>query len=505
MNIKGMLATKPIALYQKEASDRRLVRALGIPSLIAFGIGGIIGTGIFVLTGLAAAEHAGPAIVLSFIIAGIGCAFAGLCYSEFAAMVPVTGSAYAYSYATLGELVAWFVGWNLVLEYMMACSTVAVGWSRYFVKLLDLYGINFIPAWLSSAPFEAAGVGFQVHRTSAVLNLPAIAIIAAATALCYKGIKESALVNTIIVAIKVSIVIAVIAFGAFYVNPANWHPYIPPNTGTFGHFGWSGILRASAIIFFAYIGFDGVSTVAQEAKDPQRGMPAGMLGSLAICTVLYILMSSVMTGLVPFMQLDDAAPVAVALEAHPQLKWLTTWVVWGALFGLTSVIITMIIPQARIWLCMSHDGLLPKMFGAVHPKFKTPHKSTLITGVFAAIFAGCLPIGILGELVSIGTLIAFIVVCLGILILRYTRPELPRPFRVPAVWFTAPMGIIFCAGMALSLPAETWWRLLLWSALGILIYAVYGYSHSRLRLPEEQQEPGASSTAWSKPAEDRTL
>ncbi|HMK86723.1 MAG TPA: amino acid permease [Steroidobacteraceae bacterium] len=502
MNIKGMLATKPIDHYHKEASDKRLVRALGIPSLIAFGIGGIIGTGIFVLTGLAAATHAGPAIVISFVIAGIGCAFAGLCYSEFAAMVPVAGSAYAYSYATLGEFVAWFVGWNLVLEYMMACSTVAVGWSRYFVKLLDLYHISFIPNWLSSAPFEAAEVGFEVHRTSALINLPAIAIIAAATALCYKGIKESALVNTLIVAIKVSIVVAVIAFGAFYVNSSYWFPYIPRNSGTFGEFGWSGILQASAIIFFAYIGFDGVSTVAQEAKNPQRGMPIGILGSLGICTVLYIFMSAVMTGLVPFKQLNDAAPVAVALEAHPQLLWLTTWVVWGALAGLTSVIITMIIPQARIWLCMAHDGLLPKVFGAVHPKFHTPHISTLITGMAAAIFAGLLPIGILGELVSIGTLVAFIVVCVGVLILRYTRPDLHRPFRVPAVWFTSLMGVIFCAGMAASLPNATWIRLVLWSAAGIAIYLLYGYQHSRLRLPEaEQAEPGA----WSKPAGDRTL
>src|SRR5271170_6152435 len=487
MNIKGLLVTKPIATYQEEARDKRLARALGVPSLVAFGIGAIIGTGIFVLTGLAAATHAGPAIVISFIIAGVGCMFAGLCYSEFASMVPVAGSAYAYSYATLGELVAWFVGWNLILEYMMACSTVAVGWSRYFIKLLDHYGINFIPAALSSAPFEAAEVGFHVVTTGATVNLPAILIVAAATALCYKGIRESAVVNTVIVAIKVSIVVAVIAFGAKYVNTHNWVPYIPDNTGVRGEFGWSGIWRASAIIFFAYIGFDGVSTVAQEAKDPQRGMPIGMLGSLAICTVLYILMSSVMTGLVPFQKLDDAAPVAVALEAHPQLAWLSIWVIWGALFGLTSVIITMIIPQARIWLTMAHDGLLPKFFGAVHPKFRTPHITTLITGTLAASFAGMLPIGILGELVSIGTLVAFIVVCIGVLVLRYTRPELPRPFRVKWVWFTSLMGVFFCAGMAASLPNGTWLRLVLWSVLGILIYLLYGYGHSRLR-PDEPKD-----------------
>jgi APA family basic amino acid/polyamine antiporter len=487
MNLQGILATKPVADYQKEASDKTLVRALGIPALIAFGIGGIIGTGIFVLTGLAAAEHAGPAIVFSFVIAGIGCMFAGLCYSEFAAMVPVAGSAYAYSYATLGEFVAWFVGWNLILEYMVTCSTVAVGWSRYFIKLLDHFGINFIPASLSSAPFEAADVGYEVHMTGAIANLPAIVIIGAATALCYRGIKESATVNTIIVAIKVAIVMAVIAFGASFVDTHNWVPYIPKNTGTFGQFGVSGILQAAAIIFFAYIGFDGVSTVAQEAKDPQRGMPIGMLGSLAICTVLYILMSSVMTGLVPFKQLDDAAPVVVALEAHPQLTWLTTWVIWGALFGLTSVIITMIIPQARIWLTMSHDGLLPKVFGAIHPKFRTPHISTLITGVSAAVLGGCLPIGILGELVSIGTLIAFIVVCIGVLVLRYTRPDLKRPFRVKWIWFVSVMGVLFCAAMAASLPSGTWLRLILWSVLGILIYLFYGYKNSRLRVAQAEQ------------------
>jgi basic amino acid/polyamine antiporter, APA family len=487
MNLQGMLATKPVTAYQKEASDKTLVRALGIPALIAFGIGGIIGTGIFVLTGLAAAEHAGPAIVFSFVIAGIGCMFAGLCYSEFAAMVPVAGSAYAYSYATLGEFVAWFVGWNLILEYMVTCSTVAVGWSRYFIKLLDHFGINFIPASLSSAPFEAADVGYEVHMTGAIANLPAIVIIGAATALCYRGIKKSATVNTIIVAIKVSIVMAVIAFGAKFVDTHNWVPYIPKNTGTFGQFGLSGILQASAIIFFAYIGFDGVSTVAQEAKDPQRGMPIGILGSLAICTVLYILMSSVMTGLVPFKQLDDAAPVVVALEAHPQLTWLTSWVIWGALFGLTSVIITMIIPQARIWLTMSHDGLLPKVFGAIHPKFRTPHISTLITGVSAAVLGGCLPIGILGELVSIGTLIAFIVVCAGVLVLRYTRPDLKRPFRVKWIWFVSLMGVLFCAAMAASLPSGTWLRLVLWSVLGILIYLFYGYRNSRLRLAQAER------------------
>jgi APA family basic amino acid/polyamine antiporter len=479
MNFKGMLATKPIAAYQKEASDKSLKRALGYPALVAFGIGGIIGTGIFVLTGLAAAQHAGPAIVLAFVFAGIGCTLAGLCYSEFAAMVPVAGSAYAYSYATLGEFIAWFVGWNLILEYMMAASTVAVGWSRYFVKLLDHYGVHF-PSELSSAPLTAGADGV-VHTTGAFLNLPAIAIVGAATWLCYKGIKESATVNTIIVLVKVSIVLAVIFFGIKFVDTSLWHPYIPENTGTFGEFGLSGIGMASAIIFFAYIGFDGVSTVAQEAKNPQRGMPIGILGSLIICTVLYILMSSVMTGLVPYKQLNDAAPVAVALESHAQLRWLSTPVIWGALFGLTSVILTMIIPQARIWLTMANDGLLPPFFGAVHERYRTPHISTLITGACAATLGGLLPIGILGELVSIGTLIAFIVVCIGVMVLRATRPDLKRPFRVPAVWLISPLGVLFCAAMAYSLPNATWWRLLIWSVIGIAVYFFYGYKKSRLR------------------------
>jgi len=489
---KGLFATKPIQDYQAEASDKKLVRALGVPSLIAFGIGGIIGTGIFVLTGLAAAQHAGPAIVISFIIAGVGCMFAGLCYSEFAAMVPVCGSAYAYSYATLGEIVAWFVGWNLVLEYMMACSTVAVGWSRYFVAFLDIFHVH-LPDALTSAPLAGGDNGFNVHATGAIINVPAILIVLAAAALCYKGIKESAIVNTIIVAIKVSIVIAVIVFGAFYINTANWVPYIPPNTGVFGQFGWSGIFQASAIIFFAYIGFDGVSTVAQEAKDPARGMPLGMLGSLGICTLLYILMSSVMTGLVPIAQLNDAAPVVAALKPHPELMWLKIWVIVGALAGLTSVIITMIIPQARIWLTMSNDGLLWKPLGAVHPRFKTPHVATAITGVMAASFAGLLPIGILGELVSIGTLVAFIVVCIGVIVLRYTRPDLHRPFRVKGVWFVGGMGVLFCSAMAYSLPNATWWRLFWWSLLGFTIYFLYSFKHSRLRRGDVDASQGPAT------------
>jgi APA family basic amino acid/polyamine antiporter len=480
--MKRLLATKPIGSYQQEASNVGFNRTLGVPSLVALGIGAIIGTGIFVLTGLAAAQHAGPAIVVSFIIAGVGSMFAGLCYSEFAAMIPVSGSAYAYSYATLGEVVGWFVGWNLGLEYLMACATVSVGWSRYAVKLLSHYGINVLPATLTSAPFAAGEAGHFLVRTDALINLPAVVICWLATAICYCGIRETAVVNTVLVAIKVTIIVAVIVFGIAYVSSENWVPFIPANTGRFGEFGWSGILEAAAITFYAYIGFDSVSTVAQEAKNPHRGMPIGILGSLAICSVLYVLMSAVLTGLVPYAQLNDAAPVAVALEAHPQLTWLSVWVIWGALFGLTSATIAMIIPQARIWFAMSHDGLLPPLFGVVHPTFRTPHVSTLITGSLASSFAGLLPIGILGELVSIGTLIAFIVVCGGVLLLRYTRPDLDRPFRVPAPWFTCTAGMLFCGAMAYALPAATWLRLLVWSAIGFAIYFGYGYRNSKLRV-----------------------
>jgi APA family basic amino acid/polyamine antiporter len=475
----SLFATKPIA-SSTESGGTELKRTLGAGSLTAIGVGGIIGTGIFVLTGLAAAEHAGPAIVLSFILAGIGCIFAGLCYAEFAAMMPVSGSAYAYSYATLGELIAWFIGWNLVLEYLFAASTVAVGWSRYFVRLLDVFHINFLPSTLTSAPFDVLAGTSHIVTTGAIVNLPAVFIIALVTGILYVGIQQSAIVNAIIVAIKVTIVVLVIAFGAFYVNTANWHPFIPPNIGP-GQFGWSGVLRASGIIFFAYIGFDAVSTAAQEAKNPQRDVPIGILASLVVCTLLYVLMSAVLTGMVPYPQLNDAAPVAAALGAHPELLWLSIPVIIGAIAGLTSVILVMMLAQSRIFYSMSHDGLLPKLFRTVHPKYRTPHLSTMITGVFAAMVGGMFPIGILGELVSIGTLLAFITVCIGVVILRRTKPDAVRPFRAPFVWFTAAGGIIFCGAMALGLPVDTWIRLIVWTIIGVAIYFFYGYKHSVLR------------------------
>ena len=489
--LKKLLATKPIQEFAAVGAAGELRRSLGAGALTAIGVGGIIGTGIFVLTGVAAANHAGPAIVLAFILAGIGCIFAGLCYAEFAAMIPVSGSAYAYSYATLGEFIAWFIGWNLVLEYLFAASTVAVGWSRYLVKLLDAFGINFLPPALTNAPIDiypTAGLMGTVAcepgsfvTTGAMVNLPAVLVIAIVTSILVVGIKQSSTVNNIIVAIKVAIVLLVIGFGAFYVNPDYWHPFIPPNTGTPGEFGWSGILRAAGIIFFAYIGFDAVSTASQEAKNPQRDVPIGILGSLVVCTLLYVLMSGVLTGMLPYLQLNDAAPVAAALEAHPDLLWLSKPVIVGAIAGLTSVILVMMLAQSRIFYSMSRDGLLPPAFRSIHPKFQTPAFSTVLTGVGAGIVGGIFPIGILGELVSIGTLTAFITVCIGVLVLRRTRPELPRPFRVPWPWFTCLGGVLFCGAMALGLPGDTWIRLLVWTIIGVAIYFAYGYKHSVLR------------------------
>ena len=481
MSKPGLFATIPVADLEADAAHAALNRSLGPVALTALGIGGIIGTGIFVLTGIAAAEHAGPAVVLSFIVAGLGCIFAGLCYAEFASMVPVAGSAYAYSYATLGEFTAWFVGWNLVLEYLFAAATVAVGWSRYCVSLLNYFHINFVPGVLSASPWKVAADGVTVLKSGAMLNVPAIFVALLVTWICYIGIRQSAFVNTLVVIVKVAIVLVVIGFGAFYVDPANWHPFIPPNTGTFGVFGWSGVLRAAGVVFFAYIGFDAVSTAAQEAKDPARNMPIGILGSLLICTVLYILMSAVLTGLLPYALLNDAAPVAVALAAHAQLAWLVPWVTIGALAGLTSVILVMMLAQARIFLAMARHGLLWQFFGKVHPKFRTPHIATLITGLFAATVGGLVPVDILGELVSIGTLFAFIVVCIGVLVLRKTRPDLPRPFRVKGVWFVAPAGVAMCALMIGFLPVSTWLRLLVWTAIGVVIYFTYSCNHSRLR------------------------
>jgi basic amino acid/polyamine antiporter, APA family len=479
--LQQLLATKSVdELRQSEASSNELRRALSATALTLLGIGGIIGTGIFVLTGTAAANHAGPALALSFIVAGIGCTLAGFCYAEFAAMIPVSGSAYSYSYATLGEGVAWFIGWNLILEYLFAVATVSTGWSGYGLSLLEQFNIH-VPYALSHAPFDQGKGPLDIVRTGALINLPAMAIVGAVATVCYIGIKQSSTFNSIIVAIKVTVVVLFILLGVSYINPSNWHPFVPPNAGDFGRFGWSGIMAAAGVIFFAYIGFDAISTASQETKNPQRDMPIGILLSLVICTVLYVAVALVLTGMVSYKELDVAAPVALALDKYPALHWLGLPVKIGAVAGMTSVMLVMTLAQARIFFAMSRDGLLPSWFARVHPKFRTPSTGTVITGVLAAIIGGLLPVRILGEIVSIGTLAAFVTVCLGILILRRTRPDLPRPFRTPAPWFTCLAGAAVCFAMMLSLGAATWLRLVVWTALGVVVYAVYGYHHSRLR------------------------
>jgi APA family basic amino acid/polyamine antiporter len=480
------------ALQAEVASDQSLKRALGPINLVALGIGAIIGAGIFVLTGQAAANYAGPGIVYSFILAGTACALAGLCYAEFSAMIPIAGSAYTYGYATLGELLAWIIGWDLILEYLFAASTVAVGWSGYVVSFLRDLGINF-PAAYTSAPYTHTAppdAGLNVWRlftegwssTGAVLNVPAMVIVAVITILLIIGISESATFNDFVVVIKLTVVLLFIGFGLGYVNKENWEPFIPPATGP-GKFGWDGIVRGAGVIFFAYIGFDAVSTAAQETKNPQRDMPIGILGSLAICTILYITVALVLTGIVKYTQLNVPDPIAVGIDAAgPGLSWLRPVVKIGAIAGLSSVILVMLLGQPRIFYTMSKDGLLPQVFSAVHHRFRTPWLASLITGVAAMAFAGLLPIGLLGELVSIGTLLAFAIVCAGVLVLRYTDPNLPRPFRTPLVPFVPVAGILACFYLMAGLPVDTWARLIIWMAIGLLIYFLYGRRHSKVQL-----------------------
>lgn len=476
--LSQLLAKKHPQAEAYEAGQPALRRTLGPWGLTALGIGAVIGGGIFVITGQAAADHAGPAIIISFILAAICSGFTALCYAEFATLIPVSGSAYSYAYATLGELAAWFIGWNLVLEYGVSASAVAVSWTGYFLSMLDHVGIH-LPAALTNAPLDY--VDGHLVATGALFNLPAVAITMALTWVCYVGIRESAGANMAMVILKVSLILIVIVVGARYVDPANWHPFIPEQQGP-DKYGWPGILRGAAMVFFAYIGFEATSTAAQECKNPQRDMPFGTLASLAICTVLYIAMAAVLTGLLPYTQLGTDEPVVTAVRAHPQLAWRLRWLVEvGALIGLSSVVLVMIIAQPRIFMIMGRDGLLPPVFTRIHPKHRTPHINTVITGVGIALLAAVFPLNVLGDLVSMGTLVAFCAVCGGVLLLRRTAPDLPRTFRVPWAPLICTAGIVSCILLLTTMSWYNWTLMGVWTVLGFALYFGYGYRHSRLR------------------------
>ncbi|HET9439467.1 MAG TPA: amino acid permease [Longimicrobiales bacterium] len=462
---------KSIDQLHADAASGQLRRALGPVQLTTLGVGAIIGAGIFVLTGQAAAQHAGPAIVLSFILAGTACALAGLCYAEFASMIPVAGSAYTYAYATMGEFLAWIIGWDLILEYSLGAATVAVGWSGYVVSFLRDLGIDFPLEWANPRGAEILLNGDVVG--TGIFNIPAAVITLLVTAVLVVGIRESASANAAIVLIKVAVVLLFISFGAAFVKADNWSPFIPASTGTFGEYGWSGVVRAAAVVFFAYIGFDAVSVAAQEAKNPQKDMPIGILASLAICTVLYIAVSLVLTGVVSYTTLNVPDPIAVGIDATG-LNWLKPFIKLGAIAGLSSVILVMIMAQPRIFYAMSRDGLLPPVFKKIHPRYRTPHITTTVTGLAVAITAGLFPIGQLGHMVSIGTLLAFVIVCIGVLVLRYRQPEIHRPFRTPGMPVVPILGALSCFYLMSFLPFETWMRLLIWLVIGLAIYFLYG-------------------------------
>ena len=464
-------------LQAEAAGDHSLKRALGALNLTMLGIGAIIGTGIFVLTGTVAAQNAGPAVVLSFVIAGLASVFAALCYAEFASLVPMAGSAYTYGYATLGEFIAWIIGWDLILEYALGAVTVSIGWSGYMVSFLNGIGIH-LPPELTAARGTVVTLA-DGSTVTAIFNLPAVIIIAIITTLLVIGIRESATVNDVIVLVKVAVVLLFIALAAHAVQPENWRPFIPPNAGPREAFGWTGVMAGAGVVFFAYIGFDAVSTAAQEAKNPQRDMPIGIIGSLLVCTLLYILVSGIATGVVPYTELDVPDPIAKAAD-RAGLGWIAGLIKLGAIAGLSSVILVMLLGQSRIFWTMSKDGLLPQFVSRVHPRFKTPWITSIVTGIGVAIFSALLTVREAGSLVSIGTLLAFVIVSVGILVLRVREPNLPRPFKAPFIWFTAPMGAISALYLMVSLPWHTWQRLLIWFALGLVIYFAYGYRNSRL-------------------------
>ncbi|MDP4213957.1 MAG: amino acid permease [Bacteroidota bacterium] len=479
----GLFVKKSITglLAESREDGHSLKRTLSAGSLVALGIGAIIGAGLFSITGIAAANQAGPAITISFVVAALGCGFAGLCYAEFASMIPVAGSAYTYSYATMGEFIAWVIGWDLVLEYAVGAATVSISWSRYLVKFLAGFNVH-LPDALATGPWDGG-----------VINLPAVFIVVLVSLLLIKGTQESAVVNSVIVILKVAVVLVFIILGWKYINKSNYDPYIPANTGTFGEFGFSGIIRAAAVVFFAYIGFDAVSTAAQEAKNPKRDMPIGILGSLAICTVLYILFAHVMTGVTNYTSFrgkDSIAPVAVAIEhmghvdangiLHADYPWLNRAIIVAILGGYSSVILVMLMGQSRVFFSMSKDGLLPGLFSQVHPKFRTPFKSNFLFMLIVSVFAAFIPARVVGEMTSIGTLFAFILVCIGVMVMRKNMPDAPRGFRTPLVPLVPILGIFTCLFMMVFLPLDTWIRLIVWMLIGFDLYLRYGVKHSFL-------------------------